>query len=79
MRCEGEGERLREIANRLVPGLEQHSHPERLPPVDRHDFRRMLPHPKQWLQVRWWSWRLEGILGEGELAIWRAWRQEWWP
>ena len=63
--------RLRRIAaNGLEAGL---------PPVDRHDFRRMLPHPKQWLQVRWWSWRLEGILGEGELAIWRAWRQEWWP
>ena len=50
-----------------------------LPPVDNYDFYRMLPHPDQWVRVRWWAWRLTGVPTEDELKVWNAWRKEWWP
>ncbi len=49
------------------------------PPVDSYDFYRILPYPDQWLRVRWWAWRVASVLTKDELAIWNAWRKEWWP
>ena len=50
-----------------------------LPPIDRHDFCRMLPHPDQWIRVQWWAWRLRAVLTPAELAIWNQWQKEWRP
>ena len=50
-----------------------------LPPVDHYEFRRILPHPDQWVRVRWWAWHLRRVLTPTELAIWNEWENEWWP
>ena len=63
--------RLQRIAGtEVAPGL---------PPIDREDFYRVLPHPDQWGRVRWWAWRLRAVLTPDELAIWTEWQKEWWP
>ena len=53
--------------------------PAGLPPVDQYDFYRILPHPDQWVRVRWWAWRLRRVLTGTELPVWDEWRKEWWP
>ena len=53
--------------------------PAGLPPIDRHDFYRILPHPDQWVRVRWWAWRLRRVLTATELEVWDQWQKEWWP
>lgn len=53
--------------------------PTGLPPIDRHDFYRVLPYPDQWVRVRWWAWRLRKVLTPTELAVWDQWQKEWWP
>ena len=53
--------------------------PAGLPPIDRHDFYRILPHPDQWVRVQWWAWRLRRVLTATELEVWDQWQKEWWP
>ena len=53
--------------------------PVGLPPIDHHDFYRILPHPDQWVRVRWWTWRLRRVLTPTELPVWEQWQKEWWP
>ncbi len=63
--------RLERMAGRDIPiGL---------PPIDHYDFCRILPHPDQWVRVRWWAWRLRRVLTPTELAIWNEWEKEWRP
>ena len=50
-----------------------------LPPVDHYSFYRILPHPYQWVRVRWWAWRLRRVLTPAKLAIWTEWQKEWRP
>ena len=37
-------------------------------------FERILPYPDQWVRVRWWTWRLRGVLTPMELAAWDEWK-----
>ena len=57
--------RLRRMAGKDVP--------VGLPPIDHHDFYGVLPHPDQWVRVRWWAWRLQaGVAGVSEGPGWRC-------
>ncbi|MCY4660200.1 MAG: hypothetical protein OXF93_10375 [Acidobacteria bacterium] len=66
-----------EMAWARLEGIIAEDLPMGLPPVDRYSFERILPYPDQWVRVRWWAWRLRGVLTE--LAAWDDWQREWWP
>ena len=68
-----------EMAWARLDGMTADDLPAGLPPVDRYSFERILPYPDQWVRVRWWTWRLRGVLTPTELAVWNDWRREWWP
>ena len=68
-----------EMAWARLDGITPEDLPMGLPPVDRYSFERILPHPDQWVRVRWWVWRLRGVLTPTELAAWNDWQHEWWP
>ena len=53
--------------------------PVGLPPIDHHDFYRVLPHPDQWVRVRWCAWRLQKVLTPAERTLWSVWHRERWP
>ena len=68
-----------EMAWARLSGITAEDLPIGLPPIDRDDFERILPYPDQWIRVRWWAWRLRGVLNPTELAAWDDWQKEWWP
>ena len=68
-----------EMAWARLDGITAEDLPIGLPPVDRYSFERILPYPDQWVRVRWWTWRLRGVLTPTELAAWDDWQREWWP
>lgn len=48
-------------------------------PFDQHELQKMLGYPDQWIRVRWWAWRLRGVMTASERELWDSWREEWWP
>ena len=63
-----------EMARARLDGITAEDLPIGLPPVDRYSFERILPYPDQWVRVRWWTWRLRGVLTPMELAAWDEWK-----
>ncbi len=63
--------RLERLAGRDIPiGL---------PAIDHYDFCRILPHPDQWVRVRWWAWRLRRVPTPTGLTIWNELEKGWRP